>query len=206
MDKFDKLSAIAAPIMRQNIDTDMVIRIERLRDLPPEKLGPYAFESWRYKADGSEAPEFVLNRPPYRDAKIILAADNFGCGSSREAAVWSLFAFGIRCVIAPSFGPIFYNNCFQNGVLPVTLPLETIEELVADVEATQGTGKVSVDLEAGTITSPSGKVTSFKIDPIRREALLSGLDQIEQTRGREKTLASFETGDRQRFPWLYQTA
>jgi len=206
MEKFNRLSAIAAPIMRQNIDTDMVIRVERLRDLPPDKLGPYAFESWRYKSDGSEAPEFVLNRPPYRDARIILAADNFGCGSSREAAVWSLSAFGIRCVIAPSFGPIFYNNCFQNGLLPVAVPLEVIEEMVAEVEASQGTGKVSIDLEACTITSPSGKVTPFKIDPLRREAMLKGADQIEQTRERETEIAAFEAGDRQRFPWLYQQA
>jgi 3-isopropylmalate/(R)-2-methylmalate dehydratase small subunit len=206
MEKFNKLAAIAAPLMRQNIDTDMVIRVERLRDLPPEKLGPYAFESWRYKPDGKEAPEFVLNRPPYRDAKIILAADNFGCGSSREAAVWSLFAFGIRCVIAPSFGPIFYNNCFQNGLLPVALPLDVIEELVSEVEASQGTGKVSIDLEACTVTSPSGKVTPFKIDALRREALLAGQDQIEQTRRRDNEIASFEADDRQRFPWLYQQA
>ena len=203
MEKFTKLSAIAAPIMRQNIDTDMVIRVERLRDLPPEKLGPYAFESWRYRPDGSEAPEFVLNRPPYRDARVILAADNFGCGSSREAAVWSLFAFGIRCVIAPSFGPIFYNNCFQNGLLPVALPLETIEELVAEVEASQGTGKVAIDLEACTVTSPSGKVTPFKIDALRRDAMLKGADAIEQTRAREPQIAAFETADRQRFPWIY---
>jgi len=206
MEKFNKLSAIAAPIMRQNIDTDMVIRVERLRDLPPEKLGPYAFESWRYKPDGSEAREFVLNRPPYRDAKVILAADNFGCGSSREAAVWSLFAFGIRCVIAPSFGPIFYNNCFQNGLLPVALPLEVIEELVAEVEASQGTGKVSIDLEACTVTSPSGKVTPFKIDALRRDAMLKGADAIQQTKAREKEIASFETTDKQRFPWLYARA
>ena len=203
MEKFTKLSAIAAPIMRQNIDTDMVIRVERLRDLPPEKLGPYAFESWRYRPDGSEAPEFVLNRPPYRDAKVILAADNFGCGSSREAAVWSLFAFGIRSVIAPSFGPIFYNNCFQNGLLPVALPLATIEELVAEVEASQGTGKVAIDLEACTVTSPSGKVTPFKIDALRRDAMLKGADAIEQTRAREPQIAAFETADRQRFPWIY---
>ncbi len=203
MEKFTRLAAIAAPIMRQNIDTDMVIRVERLRDLPPEKLGPYAFESWRYKPDGSEAPEFVLNRPPYRDAKVILAADNFGCGSSREAAVWSLFAFGIRAVIAPSFGPIFYNNCFQNGLLPVTLPLEVIEGLVAEVEASQGTGKVTVDLENCTVTSPSGKVTPFKIDALRREAMLKGADAIEQTRAREPQIAAFEATDRQRFPWLY---
>ena len=203
MEKFTKLSAIAAPIMRQNIDTDMVIRVERLRDLPPEKLGPYAFESWRYRPDGSEAPEFVLNRPPYRDAKVILAADNFGCGSSREAAVWSLFAFGIRSVIAPSFGPIFYNNCFQNGLLPVALPLETIEDLVAEVEASQGTGKVAIDLEACTVTSPSGKVTPFKIDALRRDAMLKGADAIEQTRAREPQIAAFETADRRRFPWIY---
>jgi 3-isopropylmalate/(R)-2-methylmalate dehydratase small subunit len=206
MEKFTKLSAIAAPIMRQNIDTDMVIRVERLRDLPPDKLGPYAFESWRYKPDGKEAPEFVLNRPPYRDARIILAANNFGCGSSREAAVWSLFAFGIRCVIAPSFGPIFYNNCFQNGLLPVALPLPVIEELVAEVEASQGTGKISVDLEACTVTSPSGKVTPFTLDPLRRETMLKGQDPIEQTRTREAEIATFEAGDRQRFPWLYQQA
>jgi 3-isopropylmalate/(R)-2-methylmalate dehydratase small subunit len=203
MEKFAKLSAIAAPIMRQNIDTDMVIRVERLRDLPPEKLGAYAFESWRYRPDGSEAPEFVLNRPPYRDARVILAADNFGCGSSREAAVWSLSAFGIRSVIAPSFGPIFYNNCFQNGLLPVVLPLETIEELVAEVEASQGTGKVSIDLEACTVTSPSGKATPFKIDALRRDAMLKGADAIEQTRAREPEIAAFETADRQRFPWIY---
>ena len=203
MEKFDKLSAIAAPLMRQNIDTDMVIRVERLRDLPPEKLGPYAFESWRYKPDGKEAPEFVLNRPPYRDAKIILAADNFGCGSSREAAVWSLFAFGIRCVIAPSFGPIFFNNCFQNGLLPVALPLDVIEELVSEVEASQGTGKVSIDLEACTVTSPTGKVTPFKIDGLRREAMLQGADAIQQTKVREPAIAAFEKTDRERFPWLY---
>jgi 3-isopropylmalate/(R)-2-methylmalate dehydratase small subunit len=203
MEKFNKLSAIAAPIMRQNIDTDMVIRVERLRDLPPEKLGPYAFESWRYRPDGSEAPEFVLNRPPYRDAKVILAADNFGCGSSREAAVWSLFAFGIRAVIAPSFGPIFYNNCFQNGLLPVALPLATIEELVAEVEASQGTGKVSIDLEACTVTSPSGKVTKFEIDALRRDAMLKGADAIAQTMARAPEIAAFETADRHRFPWIY---
>jgi 3-isopropylmalate/(R)-2-methylmalate dehydratase small subunit len=206
MEKFTTLSAIAAPIMRQNIDTDMVIRVERLRDLPPEKLGPYAFESWRYRPDGSEAPEFVLNRPPYRDAKVILAADNFGCGSSREAAVWSLFAFGIRCVIAPSFGPIFYNNCFQNGLLPVALPLEVIEDLVAEVEASQGTGKVSIDLENCTVTSPSGKVTKFEIDGLRRDAMLKGADAIQQTKAREKEIASFEATDKQRFPWIYARA
>jgi len=203
MEKFDKLQAIAAPLMRQNIDTDMVIRIERLRDLPRGKLGPYAFENARYKPDGSEAPEFILNRPPYRDAKLILAADNFGCGSSREAAVWALWDYGIRCVIAPSFGPIFYNNCFQNGLLPVILPLPVIEELVAEVEASQGTGQVSVDLEKCTVTSPSGKVTSFKLDEMRREAMLKGQDQIEQTRTRDPQIAAFQKADQKRFPWLY---
>ena len=203
MDKFTKLSAIAAPIMRQNIDTDMVIRVERLRDLPPEKLGPYAFESWRYKPDGSEAPEFVLNRPPYRDARIILAADNFGCGSSREAAVWSLFAFGIRCVIAPSFGPIFYNNCFQNGLLPVVVPASVVEDLAAEVEASQGRGKITVDLTRCVVVSPGGKETPFTVDALLRERMLKGLDQIELTRAREPQIAAFQARDRKLHPWLY---
>src|SRR5581483_5845068 len=147
MQAFTVLEGAAAPLMRTNINTDIIIRIERLRDFEGSQLGPYAFESWRYKRDGSEDPAFVLNKPPYREAKILIAGDNFACGSSREAAVWALQAFGIRAVIAPSFGPIFYSNCFQNGVLPVVLPARIVEELAAEVEATQGKGRVKVDLE-----------------------------------------------------------
>ena len=201
MEKFTKLSAIAAPLMRQNIDTDMVIRVERLRDLPPEKLGPYAFESWRYKPDGKEAPEFVLNRPPYRDAKVILAADNFGCGSSREAAVWSLFAFGIRSVIAPSFGPIFYNNCFQNGLLPVTLPLSEVEKLADEMRASPGNARVTVDLENCQVVSPTGRVIPFKIDARRQHALLNGLDDIAQTLTHKKEAEAWQAHDKNARPW-----
>jgi len=203
MEKFDKLSAIAAPIMRQNIDTDMVIRVERLRDLPPDKLGPYAFESWRYKPDGSEAPEFVLNRPPYREAKIILAADNFGCGSSREAAVWSLFGFGIRCVIAPSFGPIFYNNCFQNGLLPVTLPLEEVEQLAEEMRASPGNARLTVDLETCTVVSPTGRVIPFKVDARRQRAMLNGLDDIAQTMDRREEIEAWQAADQTARPWVW---
>ena len=206
MEAFTVLEGAAAPLLRANINTDIIIRIERLRDLEKADLGRYAFESWRYRRDGSEDPAFVLNKPPYRQALIMIAGDNFACGSSREAAVWALQSFGIRCVIAPSFGPIFYNNCFQNGLLPVALPLAVIEGLVAEVEASQGTGKVTVDLENCTVTSPSGKVTPFKIDALRREAMLQGADAIAQTRAHEPQIAAFEATDRQRFPWLYGQA
>ena len=204
MDAFTVLEGIAAPLLRPNINTDIVIRIERLRDLDRDKLGPYAFESWRYRRDGTEDPAFILNKPPYRDARILLAGDNFACGSSREAAVWALQSFGIRCVIAPSFGPIFYNNCFQNGVLPVVVPAKVVEDLACEGEATQGKGKVSVDLARCVVVSPSGKETPFAIDALLREGMLKGLDQIELTRAREPQIAAFQARDRERHPWLYR--
>jgi 3-isopropylmalate/(R)-2-methylmalate dehydratase small subunit len=203
MEKFTVLDATAAPIMRQNINTDVIIRVERLRDLPPGKLGPYAFESWRYTLDGKEDPDFILNKQPYRDAKIILAADNFACGSSREAAVWSLWDFGIRCVIAPSFGQIFFNNCFQNGMLPVVLPLAEIEAMAAEVEQSQGAGKIKIDLQSCTVTTPGGKKIPFTLDAIRRKSLLQGQDHIEQTMQYDADIAAFQKKDRERFPWIY---
>jgi 3-isopropylmalate/(R)-2-methylmalate dehydratase small subunit len=203
MQPFTVLAGVAAPLLRPNINTDVVIRIERLRDLDRDKLGPYAFESWRYRQDGTEEPSFVLNRPPYRDASILLAGENFACGSSREAAVWALQGFGIRCVIAPSFGPIFFNNCFQNGVLPIVLLPQTVEGLAAEVEATQGKGKVTIDLTRCVVVSPGGKETSFAIDGMLRESLLKGLDQIALTRTREPQIAAFQAHDRARHPWLY---
>jgi 3-isopropylmalate/(R)-2-methylmalate dehydratase small subunit len=203
MEKFTVLEATAAPIMRQNINTDVIIRVERLRDLPPGKMGPYAFESWRYTLDGKEDPDFILNKQPYRNAKIILAADNFACGSSREAAVWSLWDFGIRCVIAPSFGQIFFNNCFQNGMLPVVLPLKEIEALAAEVEESQGAGRINVDLEKCIVTTPSGRKIPFGLDEIRRKALLQGQDHIAQTLQYEADITAFQKQDRERFPWIY---
>ena len=206
MEKFTVLEAIAAPLLRQNINTDVIIRVERLRDFPKGQLGPYAFESWRYDLDGKERPDFVLNKEPYRKAQIMLAADNFACGSSREMAVWALQDFGIRCVIAPSFGQIFFNNCFQNGVLPVVAPIEDIEAMAAEIEQSQGAGKIKVDLEKCEITSPSGRKISFALDAIRRTALLKGLDAIEQTMQHEADIAAFQKTDRERFPWVYARA
>jgi 3-isopropylmalate/(R)-2-methylmalate dehydratase small subunit len=203
MQAFTVLEGPAAPLMRPNINTDIIIRIERLRDYEGARLGPYAFESWRYKPDGSEDPAFVLNKPQYREARILIAGDNFACGSSREAAVWALQAFGIRCVIAPSFGSIFFSNCFQNGVLPVILPPKVVDELAAEVEATQGKGKVKIDLHRCVVISPGGKETSFAIDAILREGMLKGLDQIELTRAREAQIAAFQVRDRASRPWIY---
>ena len=204
MEAFTVLEGVAAPLLRANVNTDIIIRIERLRDLEKADLGRYAFESWRYRRDGSEDPAFVLNKPPYRDARIMIAGDNFACGSSREAAVWALQSFGIRCVIAPSFGPIFYNNCFQNGMLPVVVPTSAANDLVAEVEASQGNGKVTVDLTRCVVVSPSGKQTPFTVDALLREGMLKGLDQIELTRAREPQIAAFQARDRERYPWLYR--
>jgi 3-isopropylmalate/(R)-2-methylmalate dehydratase small subunit len=203
MEAFTVLEGVAAPLLRPNINTDIIIRIERLRDYDGAALAPYAFESWRYRRDGSEDPAFVLNKPQYRDARIMIGGENFACGSSREAAVWALKAFGIRCVIAPSFGSIFYSNCFQNGVLPVVLPAKVVEEIAAEVEGTQGKGKVSIDLKRCVVTSPSGKETPFTVDALLREGMLEGLDQIALTRAREPQIAAFQARDRAAHPWLY---
>ena len=157
----------------------------------------------RYRPTASEDPAFVLNKPQYREARILVAGDNFACGSSREAAVWALKAFGIRCVIAPSFGTIFFSNCFQNGVLPVILPQAVVDAIAAEVEGTQGKGRIKIDLHRGVVTSPSGKEASFTIDAMLREAMLQGLDQVELTRTREPQIAAFQAKDRERHPWLY---
>src|SRR6201994_2965549 len=179
---FSKLSAVAAPIMRGNIDTDVIIRIERLvGNSIRGTLGKWAFGALRYRPDGSENPEFILNREPYRQAEILITGPNFGCGSSREGAVWSLQEMGIRAVIGSSFGDIFFANCFQNGILPLVLDKDVVDGLAAEVELSQGAGRVSIDLEAQTITSPSGKQHHFEVDPRRRAGLLKGLDEIELT-------------------------
>src|SRR5437899_3287099 len=176
---FNKLSAIAAPIMRSNIDTDVIIRIERLvGNSVRGTLGKWAFGALRYLPDGSENPEFILNREPYRQAEILVTGPNFGCGSSREGAVWSLEALGIRAVIGSSFGDIFFANCFQNGILPIIVDKATVDSLAAEIQQTQGAGRISIDLQQQTILSPSGKAHRFEIDPRRREGLLQGLDEV----------------------------
>jgi 3-isopropylmalate/(R)-2-methylmalate dehydratase small subunit len=163
-------------IMRGNIDTDVIIRIERLvGNSIRGTLGKWAFGALRYLPDGSENPEFILNREPYRSAEILITGPNFGCGSSREGAVWSLQEMGIRAVIGSSFGDIFFANCFQNGILPVVVDKEIVDGLAAEVQQTQGAGRISIDLEQQTILSPSGQRHEFAIDPRRREGLLEGL-------------------------------
>jgi len=205
VEKFTVLTSVAAPLLRQNIDTDVIIRVERLVALPPDQLGPWAFESLRFRADGTEDPDFVLNRPEYRDAGIILAGDNFGCGSSREHAVWALWGRGVRAVIAPSFGDIFFSNCFQNGMLPIALPIETIQEIAGEMEDSPGNARVTVDLERSEIISPTGRRIPFSMDPTRQKQLLAGLDEIGITLLREPEIAAFQARDRDSRPWIYQT-
>jgi 3-isopropylmalate/(R)-2-methylmalate dehydratase small subunit len=201
---FNKLTAIAAPIMRSNIDTDVIIRIERLvGNSVRGTLGKWAFGSLRYLADGSENSEFILNREPYRRAEILVTGPNFGCGSSREGAVWSLQEMGIRAIIGSGFGDIFFANCFQNGILPVVVDKAIVDDLAAEIEATQGAGRISIDLEVQTITSPSGQRHSFEIDPRRREGLLQGLDEVAQTLQRDNEILAFQAADRVARPWIY---
>jgi len=201
---FNKLTAIAAPIMRANIDTDVIIRIERLvGNSVRGTLGRWAFGSLRYLADGSENPDFILNREPYRQAEILITGPNFGCGSSREGAVWSLQEMGIRALIGSGFGDIFFANCFQNGILPIVVDEEIVGALAVEVEATQGAGRISIDLDAQTITSPSGNQHTFEIDPRRREGLLQGLDEVALTLLRDDEIRAFQAADRAARPWIY---
>ena len=203
---FNRLTAVAAPIMRGNIDTDVIIRIERLvGNSVRGTLGKWAFGSLRYLPDGSENPEFILNREPYRQAEVLVTGPNFGCGSSREGAVWSLQEMGIRAIIGSSFGDIFFANCFQNGILPIVVDKEIVDELATSIEATQGAGRVSIDLEAQTIVSPSGRQVAFQIDQRRREGLLHGLDEVALTLQRDREILAFQAADRVQRPWIHFT-
>ncbi len=207
MEKFTTLRAIAAPLLRENVDTDIIIRIERLVGAGRRSaLGQYAFEAWRLNPDGSEAPSFVLNREPYRRAGILLALDNFGCGSSREGAVWALQQRGFRAVLAPSFGDIFFNNCFQNGVLPVVLHEATVRAIARQVEADPERNQVTVDLERQVVVAPDGAETRFAIDGLRRRKLLDGLDDIGLSLGHEADIAAFQARDRAERPWIWAVA
>jgi 3-isopropylmalate/(R)-2-methylmalate dehydratase small subunit len=200
----NKLTAIAAPIMRGNIDTDVIIRIERLvGNSIRGTLGKWAFGALRYLPDGSENPAFILNREPYRRAEILITGPNFGCGSSREGAVWSLQEMGIRAIIGSGFGDIFFANCFQNGILPIVVDKEIVDGLAAEVELTQGAGPISIDLEGQTIISPTGKQHRFEIDPRRRDGLLQGLDEVAQTLQRDHEIRAFQAADRTSRPWIH---
>jgi 3-isopropylmalate/(R)-2-methylmalate dehydratase small subunit len=199
---FTQVRARAVPVMQSNIDTDQIIRIERLIDHPRGSLGPWCLESLRYLPDGQPNPQFPPNQARYQSAQILVAADNFGCGSSREHAVWSLVDWGMRAVIAPSFGDIFYSNCFQNGLLPVRLSETEVTALAQELD--QATEPIlTVDLHACTVATPSGQVLSFSIEPERREALLAGLDDIGMTLRAQSAIEAFRMADAQARPWIY---
>jgi 3-isopropylmalate/(R)-2-methylmalate dehydratase small subunit len=206
VNSFTTLTSIAAPLMRVNIDTDVVIRIERMVGNDYRgTLGQWCFGALRYLADGSENPEFILNRQPYRDAEILIVGPNFGCGSSREAAVWSLQEMGIKAIVGSGFGDIFYNNCFQNGVLPVILDAAVVQGLAGEVERSQGSGRVTVDLEQCVVVGPSGQRHAFSVEPLRRASLLEGLDEIDATLRRDADIRAFQMRDRGQRPWIYMT-
>ena len=206
MKPFRVLTATAAPLLHENIDTDVIIRIENLVGLTDRgDLGRWCFGALRYLPDGSENPEFVLNQLPYRGSEILLAGANFGCGSSREGAVWAMMQMGLRAVVAPSFGEIFYNNCFQNGMLPVVIARTSIETIVSELEPDAGSTSVTVDLERQLVVSPRGREYEFEVPRLRREALLEGLDDIGITLKREAIIATHQVRDRQRRPWIYET-
>jgi 3-isopropylmalate/(R)-2-methylmalate dehydratase small subunit len=204
MEPFKVLRAIAAPLLRENVDTDIIIRIERLVGTSVRgKLGPYCFGSLRTLPDGRENPDFVLNREPYRQAQILLAGPNFACGSSREGAVWALMEAGIRCVIAPSFGDIFFNNCFQNGLLPVVLDWPAVQMLARQVELDPAAHQVTVDLRRRVVMTPEGEELPFHVEALRRESMLAGLDGIGATLARAPEIAAFQARDRTRRPWIH---
>ena len=201
MDKFTTLTAVAAPLNMINVDTDMIIPKDYLKTIKRTGLGKGLFAEMRYRDDGSDDPDFVLNRPAYRGAQILVAGDNFGCGSSREHAPWALHDFGIRCVIAPSFADIFHNNCFKNGMLPIELPQEEIDKLLDDAER-GANATITIDLEKQEITGPDGGVIKFEIDPHSRHCLLNGLDDIGQTEQKMHKIDAHEERLQAERPWL----
>jgi 3-isopropylmalate/(R)-2-methylmalate dehydratase small subunit len=201
MEPFNKLDGVAAPLNMINVDTDMIIPKQFLKTIKRTGLGKSLFFEMRYKPDGSEEPDFVLNKPAYRKAQILVAGDNFGCGSSREHAPWALLDFGIRCVIAPSFADIFYNNCFKNGILPITLPQSDVDKLMDDAER-GANARISIDLEAQEIRGPDGGMIKFEIDPFRKKCLLNGWDDIGLTLRNENKISDFEATRKTQSPWM----
>ena len=191
MEKFDKLTGIAAPLDIINVDTDMIIPKQFLKTIQRSGLGKNLFDEMRYTPDGDEIADFVLNRAAYRSAEILVAGDNFGCGSSREHAPWALLDFGIRCVIAPSFADIFYNNCFKNGILPIVLPQEDVDKLMDDAKR-GANATVSIDLESQTIKGPDGGEISFEVDAFRKQCLMEGLDDIGLTLKKASAIDDYE--------------
>jgi 3-isopropylmalate/(R)-2-methylmalate dehydratase small subunit len=201
MEKFKNLTGVAAPLPMMNVDTDMIIPKQFLKTIKRSGLGKNLFTEMRYLDDGSENPDFVLNKPAYRKAQILVAGDNFGCGSSREHAPWAIEDFGIRCIIAPSFADIFYNNSFKNGILPIVLPQDDVDKLMDD--ANRGANAiVTIDLEKQEITGPDGGTIHFEIDPFKKHCLLHGLDEVGLTMEKVSKIDAFEAKRRAATPWL----
>jgi len=201
MESFTKLTGVAAPLPLVNVDTDMIIPKQFLKTIKRSGLGANLFDEMRFTQEGEEIEDFVLNRPAYRNAQVLVAGENFGCGSSREHAPWALLDFGIRAVIAPSFADIFFNNCFKNGILPIVLPQEDVDALMQDAE--KGANAVlTVDLEAQEITRPDGVKVEFEVDAFKKHCLLNGLDDIGLTMQKESAIDAFESSYETRAPWI----
>jgi 3-isopropylmalate/(R)-2-methylmalate dehydratase small subunit len=202
MDKFDKLSGVAAPLRMINVDTDIIIPKQFLKTVKRTGLGIYAFNDIRYHENGRERDDFVLNKPEYRKASILITGENFGCGSSREHAPWAILDMGIHCIIAPSFADIFYNNSFKNGILPITLPQDQVDALMDEAEANPD-APLEIDLEKQTIKRGNKLSFEFEVDPARKHSLINGLDDIGLTLEKKAHIVEFETNDRQKRSWLY---
>jgi len=205
MQRFERLTAVAAPLIRANVDTDAIIPSREMRSVAKSGLADGLFAGWRYRQVGGRDPnpDFVLNQPAYAGAQILLSGENFGCGSSREHAAWALLEYGIRAVLAPSFSPIFYSNCVRNGILPVRLSATIVAEVAAAVALDPPNRRVTVDLATQRVIAPAGRVHEFEIEPEAREMLLEGLDAIDLTLKNREEIAAFETRDRNLRPWIY---
>lgn len=202
MEKFRQLTGTAAPLMRTNVDTEVIIRMDRLIKYGKGELGPYAFESWRYLEDGADDPAFPLNQPKYKGAPVLVAGPNFGCGSSREMAVWAMMDMGLKAVIAPSFGDIFEANCFQNGMLPIRLSESQVAGIAGEIES-MDTPRIHINLEENKLVTPAGRTIEFRVDPDRRRSLLEGLDDIGETLLFEEEIRAFREQHRRKRPWIY---
>ena len=201
MQKFDKLTGVAAPLNFLNIDTDMIIPKQFLKTIKRSGLGANLFHEMRFEDDGSDKADFVLNKAPYNSSQILIAGDNFGCGSSREHAPWALLDFGIRCVISTSFADIFFNNCFKNGILPIKVTAEERDALMADASDTENP-ELTINLVDQTIARPNGVIISFDVDPFRKQCLLDGLDDIGLTLEKKLAIADYEASRASDMPWL----
>ena len=203
MERFTVLRSTAAALPWSNVDTDMIIRVERCVRTPRAEMGRWAFEMTRFDGEGRDDPAFPLNQDKFGGAQTLVAGENFGCGSSREMAVWAIAGMGFRCVVAPSFGDIFYNNCFQNGVLAIRLAKPAVEGLLRTLAAASAPLELTVDLPAQTLTAPDGETYAFDIDPLRKKALLEGLDAIGVTLTRDRLISAWQEQDRTRRPWVW---